>query len=55
MKKIKEEQKMKFEKATKNTYVFAAVKEDALVPTLYVKKSAFDKQPQEIKLTLEAE
>jgi hypothetical protein len=52
---MKEELKMKFDKATKNTYVFAATKDDAIVPTIYIKKSAFDKQPPEIKLTIESE
>ena len=52
---MKVEMILKFDKATKNTYVFAATKDDDPIPTVYVRKSAFQKQPEKIKLTLEDE
>ena len=52
---MKVEMTLKFDKATKNTYVFAAAKDDDPIPTVYVRKSAFEKQPEKIKLTMESE
>ena len=43
---MKVEMILKFDKATKNTYVFAATKDDDPIPTVYVRKSAFQKQPE---------
>lgn len=52
---MKSEMTLKFEKATKNIYVFAALKDDDPIPTVYVRKSAFQKQPEKIKLIKESE
>ena len=49
------EMTLKFEKATKNTYVFATLKDDDPIPTVYVRKSAFQKQPEKIKLIMGSE
>ena len=43
--------KMQYKKSTKNTYVFEA--QDSEVPSLYIKKTAFDKQPASITVTIE--
>lgn len=44
---------MKRSKETKGTFVYTCDDEDAAVPTLYVKKHAFDdKAPKVIKLTI---
>lgn len=52
---MKSEIILKIEKATKNTYVFVALKNDDPISTLYDKKSAFQKQPKKIKLDMESE
>lgn len=46
-------QEMTFEKSTKGTHVFSANDDAAAVPTLYVKKTGLDTQPESVKLTLE--
>jgi hypothetical protein len=43
--------KMTFKKATKNTYVFEA--NGTCVPTLYIQKLAFEKQPKVIFVNIE--
>ncbi len=52
---MKVEMTLKFEKTTKNTYVFNATKETDPIPTLYIRKSAFEKQPEKVRLTLESD
>lgn len=49
--------KMSLAKETKGTFVFHADAENAAVPTLYVKKSAYPNQqaPKKISITVEAE
>ena len=49
--------KMKLAKETKGTFVFHAESEQAAIPTLYIKKSAFPKQeaPSNVTITLEVE
>lgn len=45
-----------FKKETKGTFVYESIKEDAPVPTLYVRKHAFpdkDNKPDKITITLE--
>lgn len=44
---------MTYKKSTKNTYVFEA--NGSAVPTLYVQKSEFEKQPWKIVVTVEVE
>ena len=39
-------------KETKGTYVYEAP--DSLIPTLYIKKGAFETQPDKIKITVES-
>lgn len=39
-------------KETKNTYAFQAKDESSPIPTVYVRKDAFDGEPSEITLTL---
>lgn len=46
---------LKFDKATKNTYVFTILKDEDPFPTEYVRKSAFQNQQEKKKLTLESE
>jgi len=41
-----------FEKETRRTYRFAEVNGET-IGTLYVKKTAFDKQPKRVKVTVE--
>lgn len=41
-------------KETKNTFAFTADDESAPIPTVYVRKDAFDGEPTKITLTLEA-
>lgn len=43
---------MTLDKETPNTFRFAANDEDAPVPTVYVKRSAFDGKPESITLTI---
>jgi hypothetical protein len=43
-----------FERSTKGTHVFSAADDSAVVPTLYVKKTAFEKPPERITLTIAA-
>lgn len=43
--------KMTFKKATKNTYVFEA--SGTAIPTLYIQKLAFEKQPKVIYVNVE--
>jgi hypothetical protein len=44
---------MRLEKSTKNTHVY--VKEDTVIPTLYIRKDAFKgNPPAEISVTVEA-
>ncbi len=53
---MKKEIKFKFERATKNTYRFQEEStEEPVIGTLYVKKSLFTVEPQEIKVTIEIE
>jgi hypothetical protein len=55
--------RMKFKKATKNTFVFEEILEDgqvadpamAKIPTLYVRKSALEGPAQIISVTVEVE
>jgi hypothetical protein len=51
---MKTEVKLKFERATKNTYVFRAETEGSVIDTLYIRKTAFESQPEEIKVTVES-
>lgn len=43
---------MTYSKSTKNTYVFTEDNPDR-VPTLYIKKTAFETQPEKITVTIE--
>ena len=43
--------KMVFKKSTKNTYVFEAP--GTAIPTLYIQKLSFEKQPKEIYVNVE--
>lgn len=44
---------LKFDKSTKNTHVFKSDKDDAIIPSLYIKKSAFTGDaPKTIEVTI---
>jgi hypothetical protein len=45
---------MKLKKETLGTYVYADDTEDTVIPQLYIKKSAFEKPPKKIKVTVQA-
>lgn len=42
------------ERSTKGTHVFSSAEEAAVVPTLYIRKTAFSKPPERISLTIAA-
>ena len=42
--------RMTYKKSTKNTHVFQ--NEDSHIPTLYIRKEAFRKLPEEIEVTV---
>jgi hypothetical protein len=42
-----------FERSTKNTHRFQEVADEPLIGTLYVQKSAFDKEPSGLVVTIE--
>lgn len=53
---MRKEVKFKFERATKNTFRFQEdTTLDPVIGTLYVKKSLFKAEPQELKVTIETE
>ncbi len=52
---MKIEMVLKFDRAAKNTYIFVAKNEYTSIPTIYVRKSAFEKQPKKLKLISEGE
>ena len=46
--------RMKYQRETKGTYIYANDKDDAPIPTLYIKKSAFaeDEPPASIRIVI---
>lgn len=47
-------QEMTWSKETKNTQVYICEKDDAIIPTLYIKKHAFkDEAPETITINVE--
>jgi len=46
------EVEMKFKKETPGTFVYQAIDDDSNIPTLYIRKEAYKKRPEKIKIVV---